>query len=80
MSRSAAVRAARLEREPMGEEGIVLGLECGGSDALSGITANPALGVASDLLVELFGEHVNTKGELLRGGPESDLSQDLVGE
>ena len=30
-----------------------LGLECGGSDALSGITANPALGVASDKLVEL---------------------------
>ena len=30
-----------------------LGLECGGSDALSGITANPALGVASDRLVEL---------------------------
>ena len=30
-----------------------LGLECGGSDALSGITANPALGVASDMLVEL---------------------------
>ena len=32
---------------------IHLGLECGGSDALSGITANPALGVASDHLVEL---------------------------
>jgi altronate dehydratase large subunit len=32
---------------------IVLGLECGGSDALSGITANPALGVASDSLVEM---------------------------
>ena len=31
---------------------IVLGLECGGSDAYSGITANPALGVASDALVE----------------------------
>jgi altronate dehydratase large subunit len=30
---------------------IVLGLECGGSDAYSGITANPALGVASDELV-----------------------------
>jgi altronate dehydratase large subunit len=30
---------------------IVLGLECGGSDAYSGITANPALGVASDKLV-----------------------------
>lgn len=32
---------------------MVLGLECGGSDAYSGITANPALGVASDRLVEL---------------------------
>ncbi len=32
---------------------IILGQECGGSDALSGITANPALGVASDRLVEL---------------------------
>lgn len=30
---------------------ICLGLECGGSDALSGITANPALGLASDALV-----------------------------
>lgn len=30
---------------------ICLGLECGGSDAYSGITANPALGVASDKLV-----------------------------
>ena len=30
---------------------IILGLECGGSDAYSGITANPALGVASDELV-----------------------------
>lgn len=32
---------------------MVLGLECGGSDAYSGITANPALGVASDKFVEL---------------------------
>ena len=32
---------------------IKLGQECGGSDVLSGITANPALGVASDRLVEL---------------------------
>ncbi|MBC7464301.1 MAG: UxaA family hydrolase [Actinobacteria bacterium] len=32
---------------------ILLGLECGGSDALSGITANPALGIASDRLVGL---------------------------
>lgn len=30
---------------------LVLGLNCGGSDGYSGITANPALGIASDLLV-----------------------------
>ena len=41
------------ERVPAPWSAIVLGLECGGSDALSGITANPALGVASDRLVEL---------------------------
>ncbi|MFM9146406.1 MAG: UxaA family hydrolase [Phycisphaerales bacterium] len=38
--------------------GICLGLECGGSDALSGITANPALGVASDMLVEVGGSSI----------------------
>jgi altronate hydrolase len=32
---------------------IVLGLNCGGSDSFSGITANPALGVCSDLLAEV---------------------------
>ena len=31
---------------------LILGLECGGSDAYSGMTANPALGAAVDLLVE----------------------------
>jgi galactarate dehydratase len=30
---------------------LVVGLQCGGSDALSGVTANPALGFAADLLV-----------------------------
>ncbi len=34
---------------------ILLGLNCGGSDAFSGITANPALGYASDLLVAAGG-------------------------
>ncbi len=37
---------------------LVLGLNCGGSDAFSGITANPALGVCSDLLVEAGGTAV----------------------
>ena len=37
---------------------IVLGLECGGSDAYSGITANPALGVASDKFVAQGGTSI----------------------
>ena len=30
---------------------LVVGLQCGGSDAFSGVTANPAVGYAADLLV-----------------------------
>ena len=45
--------AKNLKRTEAPWSAIHLGLECGGSDALSGITANPALGVASDRLVEL---------------------------
>jgi len=37
---------------------LVLGLQCGGSDAWSGVTANPVLGVASDLLVAAGGTAV----------------------
>ncbi len=40
-----------VQREPIPVSEIVLGTECGGSDGNSGITANPAVGIASDLLV-----------------------------
>lgn len=46
-----ATSIAGWEREPMPLSALAVGLECGGSDALSGITANPALGIASDRLV-----------------------------
>ena len=38
-------------REPIPASELVLALQCGGSDGYSGITANPALGAAADLLV-----------------------------
>jgi altronate hydrolase len=44
-------QANRVKRQPVPVSHIILGLECGGSDAYSGITANPALGVAVNLLV-----------------------------
>jgi altronate dehydratase large subunit len=50
--------AARLRARPAPVEALCLALECGGSDALSGITANPALGRASDLLVAAGGTSI----------------------
>lgn len=38
-------------REPCPLSDLVVGVQCGGSDAFSGVTANPAIGYASDLLV-----------------------------
>lgn len=38
-------------RQPVLLHELIVGTECGGSDTLSGLTANPALGVASDLIV-----------------------------
>jgi altronate hydrolase len=46
---------AGLKRTEESVEHILLGLNCGGSDGLSGISANPALGYASDLLVAVGG-------------------------
>ncbi len=43
----------KTKRQPASLNKITLGLECGGSDGFSGISANPALGVVSDILVGL---------------------------
>jgi altronate hydrolase len=51
-------RAAALKREIAPASKIVLGLNCGGSDSFSGITANPALGWAADQLARLGGAAV----------------------
>ena len=44
--------ANAVSRQVVPASHLVLGLECGGSDGYSGITANPALGAAADLLVQ----------------------------
>ena len=49
--RELAEVAETCRREPIPVSELVIGMQCGGSDGYSGITANPALGVASDLLV-----------------------------
>ena len=51
-------QAAGEQRTPAPASKIVLGLNCGGSDSFSGITANPALGYCSDLLAAIGGTPV----------------------
>lgn len=58
---SKAVKAARdlvaeatlIQREPCDISGLLMGIECGGSDATSGIASNPVVGELSDKLVDL---------------------------
>jgi altronate hydrolase len=67
------MQANELDRQPAGLEHLSLGLECGGSDGFSGITANPALGYASDLLVALGGKAILSEFPELNG-----VEQELI--
>jgi altronate hydrolase len=49
------MQANKCRREPAPLSKICIGLECGGSDGFSGISANPAIGYTSDLLVAMGG-------------------------
>jgi altronate hydrolase len=49
------IRANANTRKPAPLSKLIVGLECGGSDGFSGISANPAIGYTSDLLVTLGG-------------------------
>jgi altronate hydrolase len=52
---------AATERQPVPVSKLVVGLKCGGSDAFSGITANPLVGVFSDRLTACGGSTVLTE-------------------
>ena len=61
------IEANKIVRKPAPLSKLVLGLECGGSDGFSGISANPALGYCSDLLVALGGSPVLAEFPELNG-------------
>ena len=78
--------ANKVHREPCSAEHITVGMQCGGSDGLSGLSANPGLGAAADILVrnggtailsetpEIFGvEHL-----LTRRARSEDVGRKLV--
>jgi len=49
------------EREEISSEELIIGMKCGGSDGLSGITANPLVGAFSDILISKGGSTVLTE-------------------
>ena len=52
------IEANKIERKPAPLSKLTVGLKCGGSDGFSGISANPAIGHTSDLLVALGGSTI----------------------
>ncbi len=49
------------KREPISCSELIIGMKCGGSDGLSGITANPTVGAFSDLLISKGGSTILTE-------------------
>ena len=69
--------ANKNERKPAPLSKLCIGLECGGSDGFSGISANPAIGYTSDLLVSLGGSVILSEFPELCG-VEQNLSDRCV--
>ena len=53
--------ASQFHREPISCRELVIGMKCGGSDGLSGITANPVVGAFSDMLISKGGTTILTE-------------------
>jgi altronate dehydratase large subunit len=77
--------AAKLKKESIPLSELILGCECGGSDAFSGLTANPSLGIAADKVVAeggtaIFSETTEMLGcekVLARRALDAKVAQDI---
>jgi altronate hydrolase len=70
---AALAQANQARREPAALSALTLGLQCGGSDGFSGISANPAVGYVSDLLVGVGGATMLSEFPELHG-----VEQELI--
>lgn len=70
-----AAQLAPMKREPLPVDKLVVGLKCGGSDGLSGITANPVVGAFSDLLIAEGGSTLLTEVPEMFGAEEGLLNR-----
>jgi altronate hydrolase len=79
----ALVDANKIERQPAPLSKLTVGLKCGGSDGFSGISANPAIGHTSDLLVALGGSTILSEFPELCGVEQEIINrceEDAAGE
>ena len=67
------IEANKIERKPASISKLTLGLECGGSDGFSGISANPVLGFVSDVVVGQGGSAILSEFPELNG-----VEQELI--
>lgn len=80
------LQANRYHRQEVPASFLKVALECGGSDAFSGVSANPALGIAMDLLVQQGGtailteptEFVGFEGALARRARSPEVAQQVL--
>jgi altronate dehydratase large subunit len=87
IARNMLDEAGSQKREDCGWDKLVLGLECGGSDALSGVTANPLVGAAADWLVAQGGtvilsettEMIGTEEVLKKRAATPEIGEKLYG-
>jgi len=79
--------ASKLERVACPVSKLVLGLKCGSSDTTSGLAPNPALGIASDLLVESGGtsilgevtEFIGAEHLLAQHAKDPQIGREIIG-
>jgi altronate hydrolase len=69
------IEANKIERRPAPLSKLNVGLKCGGSDGFSGISANPALGYLSDILVTLGGRTLLAEFPELHGVEQELLNR-----
>ena len=70
---AALTEANRIERKPAPLSALTVGLQCGGSDGFSGISANPTVGYVSDVVVGLGGKTILSEFPELHG-----VEQELI--
>lgn len=74
------IKINKIERQPATLDKLVLGVKCGGSDGFSGISANPAVGYTSDLLVALGGRVLLAEFPELCGAEQELIDRSVTKE